>query len=236
MFNAYVVVLAWLLLLGGKLADIFGQRRIFLTGFAILTASSLGAGLAPSGEALFAARGAMGLGAALIAPSALSLLFGIFGSRPQELGRALAFFGAAAPAGGTAGVFLGGIITEWLDWRWTFLVMIPAGLLVLAVTSSLVPAGVRRGGRLDIVGAATVTAAMIVGVYGVVTAPEGGWGSCETSRCSAGASDCWRRTSSSKPCRRSRSYGSGSYALPTSRPGTSPWRFSVRPGFHCGSS
>lgn len=179
-FNAYVVVLAGLLLLGGKLADIFGQRRIFLTGFAILTASSLGAGLAPSGEALFAARGAMGLGAALIAPSALSLLFGIFGSRPQELGKALAFFGAAAPAGGTAGVFLGGVITEWLDWRWTFLINIPAGLLVLAVTSSLVPAGIRRGGRVDILGAAMVTAAMIVGVYGVVTAPEEGWGSLRT--------------------------------------------------------
>lgn len=139
---AYVVVLAGLLLLGGKLADIFGQRRIFLTGFAVLTASSLGAGLAPSGEALFAARGAMGLGAALIAPSALSLLFGIFGPRPQELGKALAFFGAVAPAGGTAGVFLGGVITEWLDWRWTFLINITAGLLVLAVTSSLVPAGI----------------------------------------------------------------------------------------------
>lgn len=179
-FNAYVVVLAGLLLLGGKLADIFGQRRIFLTGFAILTASSLSAGLAPSGEALFAARGAMGLGAALIAPSALSLLFGIFGSRPQELGKALAFFGAAAPAGGTAGVFLGGVITEWLDWRWTFLINIPAGLLVLAVTSSLVPAGVRRGGRLDILGAAMVTAAMTIGVYGVVTAPEEGWGSMRT--------------------------------------------------------
>jgi MFS family permease len=122
----------------------------------------------------------MGLGAALIAPSALSLLFGIFGSRPQELGKALAFFGAAAPAGGTAGVFLGGVITEWLDWRWTFLINIPAGLLVLAVTSSLVPAGIRRGGRVDILGAAMVTAAMIVGVYGVVTAPEEGWGSLRT--------------------------------------------------------
>ncbi len=186
-FNAYVVVLAGLLLLGGKLADIFGQRRVFLTGFAVLTGASLAAGLAQSGEALFAARGAMGLGAALIAPSALSMLFGTFGSRPRELGKALAFFGAAAPAGGTAGVFLGGVITEWMDWRWTFLINIPVGLLVLAVTSSLLPAGIRRGGRLDIIGALVVTAAMVIGVYGVVTAPDTGWGSTQTISLLGGA-------------------------------------------------
>ncbi len=179
-FNAYVVALGGLLLLGGKLADMFGQRRIFMTGFAILTASSLAAGLAQSGEVLFAARGVMGVGAALIAPSALSILFGTFGSRPRELGRALAFFGAAAPAGGTAGVFLGGAITEWLDWRWTFLMNIPIGLLVLAVAAAVLPAGVRRQGRIDILGALVVTAAMVIGIYGVVTAPDEGWSSIRT--------------------------------------------------------
>jgi predicted MFS family arabinose efflux permease len=122
----------------------------------------------------------MGVGAALVAPSALSLLFATFGAQPRELGRALAFFGAAAPAGGTAGVFLGGVITEWMDWRWTFLINVPFGLAVLAATAIAVAPGSRRGGRLDVLGALTVTSALVIGVYGVVTAPEEGWASTRT--------------------------------------------------------
>ncbi|MCC6960585.1 MAG: MFS transporter [Dehalococcoidia bacterium] len=179
-FNAYVVALAGLLLLGGKLADMFGQRNVFVAGFAILTVASVGAGFAQSASTLFLSRGAMGVGAALVAPSALSLLFTTFGAQPRELGRALAFFGAAAPAGGTAGVFLGGVITEWMDWRWTFLINVPFGLAVLAATAFVVAPGSRRGGRLDVLGAITVTSALVIGVYGVVTAPEEGWASTRT--------------------------------------------------------
>lgn len=179
-FNAYVVALGGLLLLGGKLSDMYGQRQVFMAGFGILTVASLVAGLAQSGDVLFASRGAMGVGAALIAPSALSLLFATFGSRPQELGKALAFFGAAAPAGGTAGVFLGGAITESLDWRWTFLVNIPVGLLVLAVAPFVLSSANRQRGRLDVLGAAAATAAMVVGIYAVVTAPDEGWSSQRT--------------------------------------------------------
>lgn len=179
-FNAYVVVLAGLLLLGGRLSDLFGARRLFITGFAVLTGASLLAGIAPSGEFLFVSRGLMGLGAALIAPAALSLLFTIFGSRPGELPKALAFFGASAPAGGTAGVFLGGVITEWLTWRWTFLLNIPAGLLVLLVAPMLLPSAARVRGKVDMVGSVLVTAALVIGVYGIVRAPEEGWGSGST--------------------------------------------------------
>jgi MFS family permease len=124
-FNAYVVAFGGLLLLGGRLADLFGPRRLFATGFGILTGASLVAGLATTGTMLLIARALQGAGAALIAPAALSMVMGLFAARPNELRKALGFWGASAAAGGTAGVFLGGVITEWLSWRWTFLVNVP---------------------------------------------------------------------------------------------------------------
>ena len=115
-FNAYVVAFGGLLLLGGRLSDLFGAKRMFGLGWAILAAGSLAAGLADSTGLEIAARAAQGAGAALIAPSALTLLMMLFGSEPKELIKAFAVYGAAAPAGGTAGVFLGGVITEWISW------------------------------------------------------------------------------------------------------------------------
>ncbi|MBE0609349.1 MAG: MFS transporter [Dehalococcoidia bacterium] len=179
-FNAYVVAFGGLLLLGGRLSDLFGQRRLFMTGFAILTVSALVAGLAPSPEMLFAGRALMGVGAALIAPASLSLVMSLFGGNPRELGKAFAFFGASAPAGGTAGVFLGGVITEWLTWRWTLLINVPLGLVVLALSLPLLRAGVVRKGRIDIAGALAVTAALTVGVYTIVTAADFGWATPRT--------------------------------------------------------
>src|SRR5918995_6613118 len=123
-FSAYVIVFGALLLLGGRLSDIIGQRRIFIIGFAILTASSVLAGLAPNGTVLIAARALQGIGAALIAPSAMSILMNLF-TIPSERNKAMGFWGAAAPAGGTAGVFLGGIITAYVDWSWVFLINVP---------------------------------------------------------------------------------------------------------------
>lgn len=107
-FNAYVVAFGGLLLLGGRLSDLYGARRVFGAGWVTLLAGSLAAGLATSPGVELAARAVQGAGSALIAPSALTLLFMLFGSDPKELTRALALYGAAAPAGGTAGVFLGG--------------------------------------------------------------------------------------------------------------------------------
>ena len=174
-FNAYVVAFGGLLLLGGRLSDLFGQRRLFMAGFGILTGASLVAGFAQSPEVLFVGRGLMGVGAALIAPASLSLVMSLFGGNPKELGKAFAFFGASAPAGGTAGVFLGGVITEWLTWRWTLLVNVPLGILVLALSLPLLRKGIVRKGRIDVAGSVAVTAALTLAVYTIVTASDEGW-------------------------------------------------------------
>jgi EmrB/QacA subfamily drug resistance transporter len=186
-FNAYVVAFGGLLLLGGRLADLFGQRRLFALGFAVLTLSSLVAGLAQSDAVLFAGRALMGVGAALAAPAALSLIIGLFAAQPNELGKALSFYGAAAPAGGTAGGFLGGVLTELLDWRWTLLVNVPLGLIILVFSPLLLPAGTARRGRVDVVGALAVTGGLALAVYAVVTANDVGWGSARTVGLLAGA-------------------------------------------------
>src|SRR3954447_16672134 len=179
-FNAYVVAFGGLLLLGGRLSDLLGAKRVFTAGWAILAAGSLAAGLAETTAVEIAARAAQGAGAALIAPSALTLLMMLFGSNPKELTKAFAVYGAAAPAGGTAGVFLGGVITEWISWPWVFYINIPIALLVLAVTPGLMPSVPAHRGSVDVLGATTATAGLTLIVLGVVRAPAEGWGSTTT--------------------------------------------------------
>jgi EmrB/QacA subfamily drug resistance transporter len=180
-FNAYVVAFGGLLLLGGRLSDIFGARRLFSIGWAILLAGSLLAGLADTVVLELAGRAIQGIGAAFIAPSALTLLIMLFGSSPKELTKALALYGAAAPAGGTAGVFLGGVITEYISWPWVFYINIPVAIIALIATPALMPSGAMAGrGSVDIFGALTVTGGLGAAVYGIVRAPEVGWNSGET--------------------------------------------------------
>jgi|TARA_R110002126_G_scaffold42829_5_gene123272 EmrB/QacA subfamily drug resistance transporter len=178
-FNAYVIAFGGLLLLGGRLSDLFGARRIFTTGFVILTAASLLAGLANSQELLLAGRALQGVGAALIAPSALTIVMRLFAHNGAELGKAFGFWGAAAAAGGSAGVFLGGVITEWLAWPWTFLINVPLGLLVLALIPAVLRKSPRSTGRVDWFGAITVTGALVTLVYAIVTAETVGWASAQ---------------------------------------------------------
>lgn len=174
-FNAYVVAFGGLLLLGGRLSDLLGARRVFAAGWAVLLAGSLLAGFATGVGAELAGRAVQGVGAALIAPAALTLLMMLFGSNPKELTKAIALYGAAAPAGGTAGVFLGGVITEYLSWPWVFFLNVPIALIALIATPALMPqSGVRRG-SVDLLGALTVTAGLGAGVYAIVRAPEVGW-------------------------------------------------------------
>jgi len=180
-FNAYVVAFGGLLLLGGRLSDLFGARRIFAIGWAVLAAGSLAAGFANGVAFELFGRAVQGAGSALIAPAALTLLFTIFGSSPKELTGALALYGAAAPAGGTAGVFLGGVLTEYASWPWVFFINVPLAAVVLLLTPSVMPEGMQRRGTLDLAGAATVTAGLGIVVFAVVRAPEAGWTSTSTA-------------------------------------------------------
>lgn len=179
-FNAYVVAFGGLLLLGGRLADLFGARRIFTIGWAVLGTGSLLAGLAGSVAAELAGRAIQGAGSALIAPAALSLLFMRFGANAKELTKALALYGAAAPAGGTAGVFLGGVLTEYASWPWVFFINLPLALGVLILTPSVMPRGARLRGSLDLAGAITATGGLAALVFAIVRAPEVGWMSYST--------------------------------------------------------
>src|ERR671918_105087 len=179
-FNAYVIVFGALLLLGGRLSDILGQRKIFIIGFITLTIASVIAGLTNSGVILIAARALQGIGAALIAPSALSMVVNLFGNNKLEMNKAMGIWGASAPAGGTAGVFLGGIITAWVDWSWVFLINVPVGLAVLALTPKLLPKGVKHTGKIDYTGALSITGALVLLVYAIVTANDIGWLSVQT--------------------------------------------------------
>jgi len=178
--NGFLVAFGGLLLLGGRLADLFGAKRMFTIGWAVLLVGSVLAALAGSPGVVVAGRAIQGAGSALIAPAALALLMMLFSHDPKELTKAIALYGAAAPAGGTAGVFLGGVITEWLSWPWVFWLYIPISLAALAAIPALMPSTPRRTGDVDVLGALTVTAGLALIVLGVVRAPEEGWGSAPT--------------------------------------------------------
>ncbi|MDI1288359.1 MAG: MFS transporter [bacterium] len=179
-FNAYVVAFGGLLLLGGRLSDLLGARRIFSAGWAILALGSLVAGLASTAAIELGGRAMQGIGAALIAPSALALLFTLFGSDARQLTKALSLYGAAAPAGGTAGVFLGGLLTEYAAWPWVFFINVPIAIVVLALVRWTMPASAPRQGSLDVVGALTATVGLALVVFATVQAPQVGWMSSGT--------------------------------------------------------
>ncbi|MEU7023743.1 MFS transporter [Streptomyces sp. NPDC046203] len=185
-FNAYVIVFGGLLLLGGRLSDLVGARKIFVSGWAVMIAGSVVAAAAQSAWVEIVGRAVQGVGGALIAPSAMTLLMMLFMHDPRELGKAMALYGAAAPAGGTAGVFLGGVFTEWAAWQWCFIIYIPIGIATLAATKILPNVDARRG-SVDILGAIAVTAGLALTVFAVVRAPEVGWGSTATILELAGA-------------------------------------------------
>ncbi|MBO0994362.1 MFS transporter [Bacillus sp. SD088] len=179
--SAFLIIFGGFLLLGGRLADLFGNRRIFNLGVIILIVSSLFAGLAWSEMSLNMARGAQGLGSAFIAPAALSLIMLLFSSNGKEMGKALAFWGLSGAAGGALGIVLGGVITEVLGWRWTLLIYVPLGITVLILSPKLLQkAGRKATGSVDYIGAILVTVSSMLMVYGIVTAEHSGWQSAGT--------------------------------------------------------
>ncbi|MDQ3865875.1 MAG: DHA2 family efflux MFS transporter permease subunit [Actinomycetota bacterium] len=179
--NSYLLTFGGFLLLGGRLGDLFGHRRFFLIGIALFTSASLACGLADSQNALVAARAAQGVGGAVVSAVALSLIMTLF-TEPAERAKAMGVFGFVLSGGGTVGVLLGGVLTDALDWHWIFLVNLPVGLAVFALSLTLLPAGGGRpaAGRLDAAGAVTVTAALMLAVYAIVNANEAGWSSGRT--------------------------------------------------------
>ncbi|WP_300681789.1 MFS transporter [Nocardioides sp.] len=177
--NAYTLAFGGLLLLGGRLGDVLGRRRIFLLGVAVFTTFSLLGGLAVNPTMLVASRALQGVGAALAAPSVLALITTNAGTEAAR-NRALAAFTAVSSGGGGLGLILGGILTEAISWRWTMFVNVPVGLLVLAVVPRLIGETPRRHGRFDLVGAVSATGGAVALVFTLVKAPEWGWTSAAT--------------------------------------------------------
>jgi EmrB/QacA subfamily drug resistance transporter len=186
--NAYTLTFGGFLLLGGRMADLLGRRRMFMLGLVVFSVASLAGGLAQSEGWLIAARAAQGLGGAIVSPAALSIITTTFADGPER-NRALGIWGAVAGAGGAAGVLLGGILTSGLSWRWVLFVNVPIGLLSAALAPrTLVESRADGAARtFDIPGAVTVTAGLALLVYAVVDAVNVGWGATGTVLRLAGA-------------------------------------------------
>ncbi|MET0291245.1 MAG: DHA2 family efflux MFS transporter permease subunit [Steroidobacteraceae bacterium] len=174
--NAYLLTFGGFLLLGGRLGDLFGHRRIFLLGLAVFTAASAACGLATSQGLLIAARAVQGIGGAVVSAVALSLIMNVF-TEPAERAKAMGIYGFVCSGGGSIGVLLGGVLTSSLSWHWIFLVNVPIGVAVYALCRSLIPAGRGHANapRLDVAGALTVTASLMLAVYAIVNGNEVGW-------------------------------------------------------------
>jgi EmrB/QacA subfamily drug resistance transporter len=179
--NAYVLTFGGFLLLGGRIADIVGRRRVFMSGLVLFALASLAGGLATSESQLIAARAVQGLGAAILSPAALSIVTTTFRDG-AERNKALGVWGAVAGAGGAAGVLLGGVLTEYLGWEWVLWVNVPVGLIAAALTPSLIAESRSESEtrHFDVAGALSVTAGLSLLVYALVDAVDAGWGSTQT--------------------------------------------------------
>ncbi len=173
--NAYTLTFGGLLLLGGRAGDILGRRRVFIAGIALFTAASLAGGLATSAAWLLAARAVQGVGGAIASPAVLALIAASF-AEGRERTRALSIYTAVAMGGGSLGLVLGGVITEWVSWRWVLFVNVPIGIVVALTAPLFLPESQRQPGRFDLAGALTSTAGMTALVYGFIQAASNGWG------------------------------------------------------------
>jgi EmrB/QacA subfamily drug resistance transporter len=179
--NSYLLTFGGFMLLGGRLGDLFGHRRLFLIGIGVFTGASLACGLATSQGLLIAARAVQGFGGAIVSVVVLSLIMIMF-TEPAERAKAMGVVGFVLSGGGTAGVLLGGILTDLLNWHWIFLVNIPVGVAVFVLSVYLCPSMrvPTEERRLDVGGAITITAALMLAVYAIVKGNEVGWTSGRT--------------------------------------------------------
>jgi EmrB/QacA subfamily drug resistance transporter len=179
--NSYTLVFGGFLLLGGRAGDLFGRKRIFLAGVVIFTVASLANGLSQSGEMLIACRALQGLGAALVSPAALSIITTTF-AEGEDRAKALGVWSAIAAGGAAFGLLLGGILTDLLSWEWIFFVNVPIGIAAFLLSLRYVPESVapERPDTVDLPGAISVTAGLMVLVFALVKAQDYGWGSART--------------------------------------------------------
>lgn len=178
--NAYSIAFAGFMLLGGRAADLFGRKRMFLVGLGLFTAASVAGGLAVEGWQLLAARAAQGLGAAVLAPATLTILTGAVPAGPART-RAIATWSAVGAGGGAAGGLVGGVLTDLLSWRWVLLINVPVGALVIVGAALWIRESRAEGGRrLDLPGAVLVTGGLAAVAYGIVQTEQAGWGEAAT--------------------------------------------------------
>ncbi|WP_328886669.1 MFS transporter [Streptomyces sp. NBC_00316] len=172
--SAYTLTFGGLLLLGGRAGDILGRRRIFITGILVFTLASLLGGLAQEPWQLLAARALQGVGGAIASPTSLALITTTFPEGPER-NRAFGVFAAVSAGGGAIGLLAGGMLTEWLDWRWVFFVNVPIGVLIAVLAPLYITESQRHPGRFDVSGALASTLGMASLVYGFIRASEEGW-------------------------------------------------------------
>ena len=178
--NAYLLTFGGFLLLGGRLGDLFGHRRLFLAGVLLFTLASVACGLSTTQGLLVTARAVQGVGGAVVSAVALSLIMNLF-TEPAERAKAMGVFGFVMAGGGSIGVLLGGVLTDALNWHWIFLVNVPIGAAVYFFTLKLLPGSRGTGeGKLDVAGAVTVTAALMIAVYAIVNGNDVGWTTART--------------------------------------------------------
>lgn len=179
--NAYMLTFGGFLLLGGRLGDLFGHRKVFLWGIALFTLASFLCGISDTQHFLIAARAFQGIGGAVVSAVALSLIMSLF-TEPSERAKAMGVFGFVASGGGALGVFLGGFLTNILSWHWIFLVNIPVGIIVAFLTILFLPKDPKReeAVHLDIAGSVTITSSLMLAVYAIVNGNHAGWLSTQT--------------------------------------------------------
>jgi EmrB/QacA subfamily drug resistance transporter len=179
--NAYTLFFGGFLLLGGRIADLLGRRRVFMAGLILFALASLAGGLAQNELQLIAARAVQGLGAAILSPAALSIVTTTF-TEGAERNKALGVWGAVAGSGGAAGVLLGGVLTDALSWEWVLFVNVPIGIAAALIAPRLLAdtRDTERHRSFDAAGAVTITAGLSILVYALVDAEDAGWGSTQT--------------------------------------------------------